>query len=127
MGVGIVELDVFEALRPAAPKLLAQVPLEARAARIDLALAISRGGVRGMQIGAVLARIVLIEQIAVADADAVERGMIGIIADHENLAVLAGDIAIASDQIAQPLAFERIAALRRREHRRIAPRRAYTP
>ena len=46
IGIWIVELDVAEALPPAAFELLAQVPLPARTAGIDLAFAVVAGQCR---------------------------------------------------------------------------------
>jgi len=72
---------------------------------------------RCLQIGPVFASILLIEQIAVGDADAALRRLAGIVGHLGHLAVSSSRRTRGADQIAQPLAGERVAAGWQRGHR----------
>src|SRR5262249_40398941 len=99
IGVGIIELDVLKALLLTTFELLAHVLFPARSARIDLAFVVLLGGIRCVQIGAIAAGMILIEQIAVSDADAAPGRRARAVGDLGYFVVSAGPRSVGPDQV----------------------------
>ena len=101
IGVRVVELDVLETLRDCSSELLGEVLGPADALRVDLALVIFGGGVRGLEIRAIRACVLLIKQIAVFDANPPRRLSGRVVGDLDDLAVTATTVSVCVDQVAQ--------------------------
>jgi hypothetical protein len=111
ISIGIVQLDVGEALSLGAGELVIQILDPARPCRVDLSLAVFFRGVRARKIGTVVAGfllcvVLLVEQIAILDANSVLRRRLRVEAELGDLVLFALRGIVSTDQVPQLLAVQ---------------------